>query len=86
LQKQSIFLNSKGEAMLLFVGKNCIPCKNLKEALKASNINVDMCIADENMEKAQAAGVKSLPTLQLDDGTLIKGSEDILEYFEKEND
>ena len=45
-----------------------------------------MCIADENMEKAQAAGVKSLPTLQLDDGTLIKGSEDILEYFEKEND
>lgn len=68
--------------MDLFVGKNCIPCKNLKAWLKESNIEVNQIVAEDNMDLAKEKGVRILPTLVLDDNSTIKGADNIKEYFE----
>ena len=70
--------------MKLMVGEHCMPCKELKAWLDENNIQVEKILASENMELATQLGVKSLPTLILDDNTLIKGGEAIKEYFSKE--
>ena len=53
--------------MDLFVGKNCIPCKNLKVYLKENNIEVNQIVAEDNMDLAKEKGIRVLPTLILDD-------------------
>lgn len=68
--------------MDLFVGKNCIPCKNLKIWLKDNNIEVNQIVAEENTDLAMSKGIKVLPTLVLDDNSLIKGADNIKEFFE----
>nr|DAM10423.1 MAG TPA: TRX family protein [Caudoviricetes sp.] len=65
--------------MQLFVGKHCIPCKNLKARLQEENIVVEQIIAEENQELAKKFNVKVLPTLVLDDGSLVKGGDEIYE-------
>lgn len=70
--------------MKVVVGTNCMPCKMLKEWLKDHNSNIEQVVAEDNMDMIEQLGVKSLPTLVLDDNTLIKGFENIVEYFEGE--
>lgn len=70
--------------MRLFVGKNCIPCKMLKQWLAENNIEVFQIVAEDNMEAAQSAGVKALPSLVLDNGDVIQGLEEIKKYFSGE--
>ena len=72
--------------MKLFVGKNCMPCKMLKQWLADNKIEVPQLIAEDNMQEAQAAGVKALPTLVLDDGSTLQGFDNIKEYFAGEED
>ena len=72
--------------MRLFVGKNCIPCKQLKAWLAANSIEIEQIVVEDNMEIATEAGVKSLPTLQLDDNSLIRGGEEIMEYFSEDDE
>lgn len=72
--------------MKLFVGKNCMPCKMLKQWLADNKIEVPQLIAEDNMQEAQAAGVKALPTLVLDDGSTLQGFDNIKEYFVGEED
>lgn len=70
--------------MKVFVGKNCSPCKALKAWLTEQNIKIEQVLAEDNMEEAKQLGIKSLPTLALDDNTLIKGTESIIEYLKEE--
>lgn len=72
--------------MKLFVGKDCIPCKMLKNWLKENDIDVPQFVAEDNMTEAQEAGVKSLPSLVLDDGKVVQGSDNIKDYFLGEED
>ena len=72
--------------MKLFVGKNCMPCKMLKQWLADNKIEIPQLIAEDNMQEAQAAGVKALPTLVLDDGSTLQGFDNIKEYFAGEED
>lgn len=72
--------------MKLFVGKNCIPCKMLKQWLADNNIDVPQFVAEDNVQEAHAAGVKALPTLILDDGNTLQGFDNIKEYFSGEED
>ena len=72
--------------MKLFVGKNCMPCKMLKQWLVDNKIEIPQLIAEDNMQEAQAAGVKALPTLVLDDGSTLQGFDNIKEYFAGEED
>lgn len=54
--------------MILYSSSTCPRCKVLK--LKLTKAELDYTIED-SMEKMQALGIKSLPYLQLDDGTLL---------------
>ena len=65
--------------MKLVVGISCGPCKMLKDWMKENNIEVEQIVAEENKETVMAAGVRSVPSLILDDGTVIGGIENIKE-------
>lgn len=67
--------------MRLFVGKNCMPCKMLKDWLKQNNIDIEQVFAEDNLEEALSLKINSVPTLVLDDNTLIRGIEDIKQYI-----
>jgi len=70
--------------MKLFVGKNCIPCKMTKKWLIDHEIEVDQVVAEDNVLEAQTAGVKALPSLVLDNGTVIQGYDNIKAHFSGE--
>lgn len=71
--------------MKLFVGKNCVPCKMLKTWLAENSVEVQQLVAEDNMQEAQEAGVKTLPSLVLDDNSVIQGFDNIKDYFLGEN-
>lgn len=54
--------------MILYSSSTCPKCKVLKVKLEKAGINYT---ANENIEDAKAAGIKTLPYLQLEDGTLL---------------
>ena len=72
--------------MLLFVGMNCIPCKQLKQKLKDENISIQTVVAEENIDLVKNYNVKMVPTLVTDDGTLIKGKDNILDFLMKDDE
>lgn len=72
--------------MKLVVGKHCGACKALESWLNANEIQLETLIAEDNMDLIQELGVKTLPTLVLDDNTLIKGNENIKEILQKEEE
>jgi len=72
--------------MKLVVGKHCGACRALESWLDENNIRLDKMIAEDNMETVQELGVKTLPTLVLDDNSLIKGNETIKEYLKPEEE
>ena len=72
--------------MKLVVGKHCGACKALESWLDENNIPLEKMIAEDNMDEVNALGVKTLPTLVLDDGSLIKGNENIKEVLKPEEE
>ena len=54
--------------MVVFSNSSCPKCKVLKMKLDKANLPYDV---NENIEEMQELGIKSLPFLQLDDGTLL---------------
>ena len=54
--------------MILYSSSICPKCKVLKMKLDKANIAYD---TNQNMEDMEKLGIKSLPYLQLDDGTLL---------------
>lgn len=72
--------------MQLFVGKHCGACKMLEGWLSKNNIEIEKCIAEDNMDKVNELGIKTLPALVLDDKTVIKGNETIKEYLKPEEE
>ena len=60
--------------MKLVVGKHCGACKALESWLDENNIQLEKMIAEDNMDEVNILGVKTLPTLVLDDGALVKGN------------
>jgi len=57
----------------------CAPCKVLKTQLDEEGIEVEFVDAIDDSEYVQKMGVRSVPTLVVDDDELI--SSDILEYL-----
>ena len=54
--------------MTVFSTSTCPKCKVLKMKLDKAGIEYQV---NENIEEAAALGIKSVPYLQLDDGTLL---------------
>ena len=72
--------------MKLVVGKHCGACRALESWLEENDIILDKMIAEDNMSEVTALGVKTLPTLVLDDGVLIRGNENIKEHLKPEGE
>ena len=54
--------------MTVFSSSTCPKCKVLKMKLDKAGIDYQ---ANENIDDAMALGIKTLPYVQLDDGTLL---------------
>lgn len=64
--------------MKLFTGINCIPCQMVKDWLKQNNITeIEIVVANDNLDETKRLGIKSVPTLVLDDETCITGVNEI---------
>lgn len=71
----------------LFSASWCGPCHALKARLKREEIEVDISSIDENMEGVRKFGVKSVPTLVIEENdthTIINGSDDIFTFLKNE--
>ena len=54
--------------MIVYSNSSCPKCKVLKTKMDKANLAYDI---NENTEEMQELGIKSLPYLQLEDGTLL---------------
>lgn len=54
--------------MVVYSNSGCPKCKVLKMKMDKANLAYDV---NENIEEMQELGIKSLPYLQLEDGTLL---------------
>ena len=54
--------------MIVYSNSSCPKCKVLKMKMDKANLTYDV---NENIEEMQELGIKSLPYLQLEDGTLL---------------
>jgi len=66
----------------LITASFCAPCKVLKAEIEKRNINVEILDAENNQELVAEHGIRSVPTLILDNGEgyeIITGNDQILE-------
>ena len=70
--------------MIVYSNSSCPKCKVLKMKMDKANLAYDV---NENVEEMQELGIKSLPYLQLDDGTLLNFGEAVkhIKTLEEQN-
>lgn len=70
--------------MIVYSNSSCPKCKVLKMKMDKVNLTYDV---NENVEEMQELGIKSLPYLQLDDGTLLNFGEAVkhIKTLEEQN-
>lgn len=70
--------------MIVYSNSSCPKCKVLKMKMDKANLTYDV---NENVEEMQELGIKSLPYLQLDDGTLLNFGEAVkhIKTLEEQN-
>ena len=66
--------------MVIYTTKNCPQCVFLKHKMRAKGVEFEVCMDEA---KIQEKGIKNVPTVELDDGTLLAFSK-AMRYFEKE--
>ena len=73
--------------MYIVTGNFCMPCKLLKNWLKVNNIEIEERLADDiSSEELERLNITQTPTLVLDNDTVIKGKDNIIEYLEGETE
>ena len=70
--------------MVVYSNSSCPKCKVLKMKMDKANLTYGV---NENVEEMQELGIKSLPYLQLDDGTLLNFGEAVkhIKTLEEQN-
>ena len=64
--------------MTLFSAKWCAYCQPVKQLIEDNNLPVRVVDIDEEFDEAQAAGVRGIPVIRLEDGTMMRESRDII--------
>lgn len=68
--------------MVLFTATWCKYCKVVKKFLDENpGIEIEICDVDKDMNLPAKHGVRQLPALLKDDGSLMEESLDIIEYI-----
>lgn len=66
---------------MLFTANWCGPCKSVKRVIEESNIEVDIMDVDIHPDLCKAHAVLTVPTLVLENGTLITTANEIIDYL-----
>lgn len=73
--------------MILASMTTCMPCKMVKQYIKENNIEgIEIVNVDEREDLVEKYNLRQTPSLILDDGTVLAGKDNIIEYFEGEED
>ncbi len=68
----------------LFSASWCGYCQPVKQLIERNELPVEIVDIDEQFDKAAEAGVKGIPAIQLEDGTLMRESQDIIKMLKDE--
>ena len=74
----------KESKLLLFTASWCNPCKELKQWLADRDIHIDNVDIDTDNELIYKHGIKKVPSLLKDDGTVLVGREQIKPFLQPE--
>ncbi len=64
--------------LTLFSAAWCTYCQPVKKLIEENNLPVRIVDIDEDFEEAQKAGVRGIPVIRLEDGTMMRESRDII--------
>lgn len=67
----------------LFTASWCVNCKPIKSLIESKDYDVEIVDVDENPDLVRDSGVRSIPSLLLDDGSLVVGSTKIQEVIKE---
>lgn len=68
----------------LFSAPWCTYCTPVKMLIETNNLPVNIIDIDKDFESAQAAGIRGIPALLLEDGTLMTESKNIIAFLQEE--
>lgn len=68
----------------LFSAPWCAYCQPVKQLIEKNNLPVAVVNIDEDFESASNAGVRGIPAILLEDGTLKTESKDIITMLKEE--
>lgn len=70
----------------LFTASWCVNCKPIKALIESKGYDVEVVDVDNNPTLVRDSGVRSIPSLLLDDGSLVVGSAKIQEVIKEKYD
>jgi len=70
--------------MRLLTMPGCMPCKMVKQYFQENNIDIDIIDVTEHENLVEQYNIKQTPSLILDDDTVLAGKDNIIDYFEEE--
>ena len=68
----------------LFSAPWCTYCTPVKTLIETHNLPVTIIDIDKDFESAQAAGIRGIPALRLEDGSILKESRAIIALLQEE--
>ena len=72
--------------MRLLTMPGCMPCKMVKQYFKENDIDVEIIDVTEHEDLVEQYNIKQTPSLILDDNTVLAGKDNIIDYFEEEEE
>lgn len=72
--------------MRLLTMPGCIPCKMVKQYFQDNNIEAEIIDVTEHEDLVEQYNIKQTPSLILDDNTVLAGKDNIIDYFEEEEE
>jgi len=73
--------------MILVSMTSCMPCKMVKQYIQENNIEgVEVINVEDHEDIVEKYNIRQTPSLILDDDTVLAGKDNIIEYFEGDED
>ena len=72
--------------MRLLTMPGCMPCKMVKQYFQDNNIEAEIIDVTEHEDLVEQYNIKQTPSLILDDNTVLAGKDNIIDYFEEEEE
>lgn len=71
--------------MRLLTMKGCMPCKMVKQYIDENNIEgIEILNVEDHEDLVEQYSIRQTPSMILDDGTVLAGKDNIIDYLEGE--